>query len=416
MQVLSPSVSSIQLPKMVKVRQRFDTYEIKDITGTIYNEIMQPGIKEKIKPGSRVAIAVGSRGISNLSQIVKAVIECLKDLGTHPFIVPAMGSHGGGTAEGQIEILSSYGINEETMQVPIVSSMEVVKIGETRENIPVFIDKTAYESDMIVLINRVKPHTDFTGPIGSGLCKMMAIGLGNHEGCSRLHQEGFDKFHQIIPSVAKEILRKAPVGFGVAIVENAYHRPYLIKAIRAEDIIEEEPKLLNLATDLMAGIMVPEEIDVLIVEKLGKDISGAGMDPNVIGKTARGVLPGFKGPRIKRIVVLDLSEGTEGNACGIGIADFITRKLFDKINLNHTYTNVIASANPEAGKIPIIMENEREAIIAALQCCGRTAVTNPQLVKIKNTLELEEIFVSENLLPRIQSCPNIEITTETVSL
>lgn len=408
MPVLPESALNLKLPNMIKVKQRFQAEDIENIEEIVYQQIYQDNIKSLVKPDQKIAIAVGSRGICNLSRIVKAIGSCLKELGAKPFIVPAMGSHGGGTADGQREILNSYGINETTMNMPVISSMEVVKIGETKDGIPVLMDKYAYNADMVVLVARVKPHTDFKGKIESGLCKMMAIGLGKHEGCSRLHQEGFENFHYVIPSVAEVFLKNAPIGFGMAIIENAYDKTYLIKAVKATNILEEEPKLLELAKKMMPRIMVPE-IDVLVVERIGKDISGAGMDPNIIGRTTKGKLSNFDGPDIKRIVVLDLSENAHGNACGIGLADFTVRQILDKIDHTATYANVIASGNPEAGRIPVVMENEREAIIAAIKCCSRIDEHNPKIVKIKDTLHLGEILVSENMIPMIKGNKNVEI-------
>lgn len=408
MPVLTESALKLTLPKMIKVRQKFDAYEIRDIEGEVRKQIYKDSIRSIIKPRKKIALTVGSRGICNLSRIVKTVADCLKELGAEPFIVPAMGSHGGATAEGQREVLKTYGINEETMGIPIKSSMEVVKIGETDDGIPVFMDKLAYQSDMVVLVARVKPHTDFKGKVESGLCKMMAIGLGKHEGCSRLHQEGFENFHTVIPAVAEVFLKNAPIGFGVAIVENAYDRTALIEAVEAGNMIEEDSRLLELAKKLMPKIMMPK-VDVLIVEQIGKDITGAGMDPNIVGRTTKGKLPGFNGPDIQRIVVLGLSEGTHGNACGIGLADFTVKDVLDKIDYMATYANVIASGNPEAGRIPVAMENEREAVIAAVKCCVRIDENNPRIVRIKDTLHLGEIYVSENMLPDVLRNEYLEI-------
>lgn len=408
MPVLTESALSIKLPKMIKVRQKFETQEIDDIEAAIRKEIHNDRIIKIIKPGQKVAIAVGSRGISNLAKIVKTVVDCLKELGAKPFIVPAMGSHGGATAEGQREVLESYGINENKIGVSIVSSMEVVKVGETVDKIPVLMDKVAYESDMIVPIARIKPHTDYKADIESGLCKMITIGLGKHEGCSRLHKEGFEKFDKIIPEAAGVLIKKTPIGFGIAIIENAYHKTAFIKAVIADEILNEEPGMLNIAKSMMPKIMLPD-IDVLIVEQIGKDISGAGMDPNIIGRMTRGKMQGFEGPDIKRIIVLGLTENTHGNACGIGLADFTVRHVLESIDYTSTYANAIASGNPEAGRMPIVMDSEKEAVIAALNCCPGTDENNPKIVKIKDTLHIEEIFISENMLPDIKGNDLIEI-------
>jgi hypothetical protein len=408
MPILTESALTLTLPKMVKIRQKFDPAEILDIEGEVRRQLYKDEIKSVVKPGKKIALAVGSRGICNIARIVKTVADCLKEMGAEPFIVPAMGSHGGATAEGQREVLAGFGINEEAMGIPIKSSMEVVKIGETGEGVPVYMDKLAYESDMVVLIARVKPHTDFKGKVESGLCKMMAIGLGKHEGCSRIHQEGFENFHTVIPDVAEVFLKNAPIGFGVAIVENAYDKTAIIEAMPVKNIIEEDARLLVQAKKQMPRIMLPT-VDVLIVEQIGKDITGAGMDPNIVGRTTKGKLPGFNGPDIQRIVVLGLSEATHGNACGLGLADFTVKDIIDKLDYTATYANVIASGNPEAGRLPVAMESEREAIIAAVKCCVRIDENNPRIVRIKDTLHMGEIYISENLLPEVAGNENIEI-------
>ncbi len=409
MPILTDSALKISLPKMTKVMQTFDRIKIENIEEIIIQELRKEEIYKRVYPGQKIALAIGSRGIYQLDVIVKTLVNFLKDKGAKPFIVPSMGSHGGATAPGQLKVLESYGISEIKMGVPIISSMEVIEIGKTVDGIPVYFDKVAYENaDMVIPVARIKPHTDFKGEIESGICKMMAIGLGKHIGCSRLHQEGFDTFAKLIPEVAKIIIEKTKIGFGLGIIENAYDKTMTIQAIPSDKIIDEEKKLLTIAKRQMPSIMVPE-IDVLIVEEIGKDISGAGMDPNIIGRTTKGKLDGFNGPKIQRIVVLGLSDATQGNACGIGLADFTTRKVADQINQVSTYANVIASANPEAGRIPISLDNEREAIIAAIKCCSRIDENNPKIVRIKNTLDLEIIEVSQNILTDLVNNERIRI-------
>ncbi len=410
MPILTEEALKMQLPRMVKVRQKFEMQKIPDIERAIISEMKRDEIKNVVKPGHRVAIAVGSRGISNISLIVKTVGEQLKQLGARPFVVPAMGSHGGATAEGQRDILAAYGVDDKTMDMPVMSSMDVLNIGRTTDGIPVYIDKNAFKADLIVPIARIKPHTDFRADIESGLCKMLAIGLGKHVGCSRLHQEGFSSFNKVIPMVADVILQNAPVGFGIAIVEDGYDETALIKAVATKDFLTADSQLLRMAKAFMPGIMLPA-VDVLVVELIGKDISGGGMDPNVIGRTAQGRLEGFEGPEIQRIVVLGLTEAAHGNAIGLGLADFTTKEVFDKIDTCATYANAIASANPQAARVPIVMDNAREAIIAAVRCCWHIDENNPRIVTIKDTLHLEEIFVSENMLPEIQGNEKLEIVT-----
>ena len=398
MPVLTEDVLQMKLPKMVKVRQNFSGTHIDYVEKAIRLELEQDKIRMLIKPGQSIAVAVGSRGINNIAGIVKETVQFLKKCGTKPFIIPAMGSHGGGTAQGQAEVLSNFGITEQTMGVPVISSMDVVLLGHVLDDIPVYIDKHALSADMIVLVNRIKPHTAFRGKIESGLCKMMAIGLGKHEGCSRLHKEGWPDFSNIVVSVASLIMKKANIGFGLAVVENAFEQTAMIKAVIKDEIIEVESELLATAKALMPALQIPD-FDVLVIEQIGKDISGAGMDPNITGRSVSiGKVVGYSGPKIKRMVVLDLSEATHGNASGVGNADFITRKVFEKIDFTSTYANVIAAGSPEVGRIPIIMDTDREAILAAIACCGKTDAAGVKIVRIKDTLNIGEIWISENML------------------
>lgn len=408
MPILTAEALKRKLPAMYRVKQEFDAPTLDNIEELVCREMNKERIREVVKPGQRVAIAVGSRGIANLEKVVKTVGLCLKEWGARPFIVPAMGSHGGATAQGQKEVLEGYGINEASMEMPVLSSMDVVEIGRTSQGIPVFIDKIAYHADLIVPVARIKPHTDFKAEIESGLCKMLAIGLGKHVGCSRLHEEGFHRFHEVIPAVAEVVLNNAPIAFGMALVENAYDKTGQITAVPANVFLQEEPQLLKTAKALMPRIML-KDIDVLVVEQIGKDISGAGMDPNITGRTARGLIPGFDGPDIQRIVVLGLTENTHGNACGLGLAEFTVREVVQKIDYTSTYANVLASSNPDVGKIPVVLENEREAIIAAIQCCYGIDRHNPRIVRIKNTLHLEEILVSEALIPEVKENNRLKI-------
>jgi len=402
MPILPESAYLIKLPTMLKVKQCFPDEKIDDISQAVSNEIFTEAIMSRIPKGSSVAVLVGSRGICMLKEIVKSTVDCLLKLGAKPFIIPAMGSHGGATAEGQKEILEGYGITEKYIGVPIYSSMETIIIGQTPEGVSVHIDKKASEADVIVPIARVKVHTDFDAPIESGLCKMLSIGLGKHNGCSRLHQEGFVEFPHVIPTVAKIILDKKYIGFGIAIIENAHENVHMIKAVSGSDFFKEEPKLLAISKSLMPKLQF-DAIDVLIIEQIGKDITGAGMDPNITGKMSVGPIKNFNGPEIKRIVVLGLSEGTHNNATGVGIADFITKSVFENIDLVSTYANCIASGNPEAGRIPIMVDSEKEAVLAALQTCPKTDISNAKIVRIKDTLHLIDIEVSESLLKYCKS-------------
>ncbi|SFM31746.1 nickel pincer cofactor-dependent isomerase, group 22 [Pelosinus propionicus] len=409
MPILLEEDLKMQLPRMIKVRQKFEDEHISNIEEAIRQELKQDKIKSLIKPGQSIAVAVGSRGINHLSKIVKETVNYLKELGALPFIVPAMGSHGGATANGQLEVLHGYGVTEQAMGVPIKSSMDVVLLGFTPDAIPVYVDNYALAADMVVLINRVKPHTGFRGPIESGICKMMAIGLGKHVGCSRLHQVERADFSSALVSVAEVFLEKANFGFGLALVENAFDQTAFVKALVKDELLKEEQELLIKAKALLPALLL-RKIDVLLVEQIGKNISGPGMDPNIIGRhSAFGDVAGYVGPKIERIVVLDLSKGTHGNATGIGTADFITKTAFDKIDFTATYANQIAARNPAGGRIPITMETEREALIAAIKCCRNIDENGPCIVRIKDTLHLSEIWLSENMLPFIAGNSLLEI-------
>lgn len=406
MPVLTREAAALPLPRMFAVRQVFDDARLEDAAAAVEGELARPEIRRLVHPGARIALAVGSRGIRNLARITRTLIDGLKAMGALPFIVPAMGSHGGGTAEGQADILAGYGITRETMGVPILSAMDTEIIGRTANGIPIHLAKEALQADLIVPVARIKPHTDFRGPIESGLCKMLAIGLGKHNGCSRLHREGFARFDRLIPEVGGRIVELAPVGFGLAIVENAYDQTEHIEAVPAGEFLSREPELLIRAKRLMPRILL-SGIDVLVVERIGKDITGAGMDPNIVGRTTKGPLPDFDGPLIKRIVVLGLSAKTAGNAIGIGLADFTVQGILAGIDYEATYANCIASGNPEAGRIPVALANEAEAIRAALSCTPGVDVASPRIVRIGSTLDLQRIELSEALLDEAEREPRL---------
>ena len=392
--LLPEAVRNIVLPKMVKVRQIFADDHLEDTAAAI-RETAEPFAAE-MTAGKTAAVLVGSRGITDIDLIAKTVVEVLKEAGVKPFIIPAMGSHGGGISEGQEQILRDYGITEETMGVPINSSMETEIIGKTAHGIEVNFSKPALEADYVVPVARVKPHTDFEGKVESGLCKMLAIGGGKHNGCSRIHREGFPALEYMIPETAEVIIGRVDIPFGLAVVENAFEKTHTVEAVRGRDILKREPELLKLAKSLMPRIKF-DDIDILIVEKIGKDISGTGMDPNIIGRDPLGPMTDAL-PRIKRIIIKNLTEGAHGNANGIGMADFILKTAVDKIDFGKMYTNGIASGNINGMKVPVMAENEEEAIRAALQTCVGTDMNNPKIVRIKDTLHLSEIEVSENML------------------
>lgn len=400
MPILLDEQRNYPLPEMHKVRQSFPRPRLENIEACIERELTKEDISGKIKPGAKIAVAVGSRGIKNLALIVKEVIAQIKKLGGEPFIISAMGSHGGGTPEGQREVLASYGITEEKMGVEIVASVDVVPIGRTSGGINIYFDSVALGADLVVPINRVKLHTDFVGDIQSGLCKMLVIGLGNQVGCSSVHEADFDNFADILIEAAQMIMARARVGFGVAILENAYDETAMVEAVPAEKIVAREKELVKIAKGNMPTLMVPD-IDVLIVEEIGKNISGSGFDPNILGKSfllKKFVLPV---PEIKRMVLFDVTDESHGNAVGVGIFDVITRKVLNKLDLPLMYANALAVKSPEGSKIPITADSEEEALRFAIQLARGADRDRLKIVKIKNTLELGEIEVSDALLEHV---------------
>lgn len=399
------------LPKMYSVRQTFPRKVVSDICGTVKKEMEKKEITEKIKPGMKIAVAVGSRGIKNLFDIVKTTIDSIKTLGGEPFVVSAMGSHGGGTPEGQREVLYGYGITEENLGVPVVTSVDVECLGETKKGIPVYFDKAAYEADLVVAINRIKLHTDFVGPIQSGLCKMLVIGLGNHKGCSTIHEVEPDFFAEAILDAASVILEKANIGFGVAIMENSYDETTYLEAIARERYIEREKELVKDAKDNMPFIRI-EEADVVIVDEIGKNVSGAGFDPNILGRSSVLKTYVLHIPKFQRMVLLDLTEESHGNAIGLGAFDAITKNVFEKMDFESTYANSIACKCTEDVKIPLIAKDMDEAVRVALKACRNVDREHARIIRIKNTLELEHIQVSGALLQEVEDNPFLQLLSE----
>ena len=397
------------LPKMYRVRQSFNKEHLEDIEGTVAREFAKAEIRSQVKPGMRVALAVGSRGIRNLSRIVKCVVDQLLALEAEPFIVAAMGSHGGGTLEGQLEILHTYGITQEAMGIPVVANNDVELLGSTSRGIQVYFDKLCLEqADLVIPINRVKLHTDFVDTIQSGMCKMLVIGLGHHKGCTAIHKADFSYFGDTLREATRLILSRAKVGFGVAIMENAYDQTLLVEAVPAGKMLEREAELVMLSRKNMPILMIPD-IDVLVVEQIGKDISGNGYDPNILGKSfllKEFVLPV---PKIDRMVVLDVSPASHGSAVGIGIFDVTTRKLFDQLNMEAMYANDIALGCLDDCKIPLVAADEEEAIRVAVKVLRDNDPEKLKIVRIRDTLHMEEIQVSEDLLDVVRADPRLEL-------
>lgn len=399
----------LKLPAMYQVHQKLEVPVVADIPGEIRRELDRIGLPQLVRPGMRIALTAGSRGVANIPLVIATVVRRLKELGARPFVVPTMGSHGGATPEGQVEVLRGLGVTEERVGAPIVSSLETVIVGQTPEGISVNVDKNAAQSDGIIVIGRVKPHTDFEGPIESGLMKMMVIGLGKHKGALAAHKAAIaHSFQRTIPSIARVVLKEAPILCGLALVENAYDQTAKIVAVLPADIEKAEVELLELAKRLLARLPY-DKLDLLIVDELGKDVSGAGMDTNVIGRIMNIASPEPESPKITRIFVRDLSEATHGNATGLGMADFTTRRCFEKIDYWPTYVNCVTGGSPEKARIPIICENDRQAIVWALTTIGPVEPEDARIVWIKNTLEMEVILASRALLEETKRNPNLEV-------
>lgn len=398
---------------VTRVRRTFPADRLTDIEASVSEELIRCGVN--LQPGSRIAIAVGSRGIAELDRFVRAVVQWVRRCGAEPFIVPAMGSHGGATAEGQRAVLAGYGVTEENIGCPVRSSMEVVELPQGDLPTKVFLDRQAASADNTILINRIKMHTSFRGRYESGLMKMIAVGLGKHAQAQALHRLGVDGLREMMPRVAGRILTHGNILLGLAIVENAYDEPMLVRAIRAPDIPAEEPALLDIARANMPALPV-DRLDVLIVDQIGKDISGLGMDPNVIGRLKIRGQPEPKSPDIRVITIHDLSAASHGNAIGMGLADIITRRLFDKIDFTSTYANVLTTTFLERAKVPIIADTDREAVRMALQACPVSRPDEVRLIRIRNTLRLDDLQVSLPVLNEIRTLPGIQVSGSVESL
>jgi hypothetical protein len=392
----------MNFPKMIRVRQQLVSPTLLDVRTGIRTELQKLNLAGRVKAGQRVAIPAGSRGIANIVTILEAVVQEMQAIGLSPFVFPAMGSHGGATAAGQREVLATYGITEERLGVPIHATMEVVELGRTSRGMPLLVDKIAAAADWVAVINRIKPHTEFSGDIESGLIKMMAIGFGNHRGALNTHQYAVKYGYRVaIPEIGRAVLQQLPVLFGLGILENAYDQTANVVAIPPEHFVTEEQRLLQEARALMARLPV-EFLHLLIVDEMGKDISGSGMDTNVIGRVMVIGEPEPATPKILRIYVRDLSEKTYGNAIGIGLADFCSQRLAAKIDPLPTQINCVTAMTPEKARVPIALKTDQEAIATALMTVGPIEPWEARVIRIKNTLEMEELQVSEALLDELK--------------
>ena len=398
----------MSLPKVVRVQQNFDATHITDIPKEVAAQIGKLGLQSRLKPGQSVAITGGSRGVANIAIIIRSVVDELQKLGVRPFIIPAMGSHGGGTAEGQRLVLEHYGITESSMGAPVRATMETTQVGETPQGIPVFLDNYALEADHVVVVNRVKPHTDFDGDIESGLCKMMAIGLGKHTGAIQYHRANIKHgYYTVITNVSRVVRANCKILFGLGIVENAYDETAVIEAMLTPEIENSERRLLAIAKSNLARITF-DQGDVLVVDEMGKNISGAGMDTNVIGRNVSQRERAAVKPWFTRIFVRDLTEESYGNAVGIGLADLVSRRLVNKIDYTPTYINAITSTNVEAARVPVTFDTDREAMETAFSTCGNS-VEACRMIWIKNTLKLDQFIATEALLDEIGSKPHLKV-------
>lgn len=382
-----------RLPRWLPIRQRLNTEEITDVAAHVAQVMRSNLVAKSIQPGSRVALAVGSRGIDRIAEVVAATVRELRRMGADPFIVPAMGSHGGATPQGQKDVLAQLGVTEEAMGAPIRSSMDTVRLGEVEGDVPVYFDRiAATEADVIIPINRVKPHTDFHAPVESGLMKMIAIGLGKQKGADTFHSRGFHSFHTLIPAVARFSMEQLNIPFGLALVENGLSRLALVEAVPAAGMYEREQVLVQKAREWLPRLP-GRALDVLIIDKIGKDISGIGADTNVVNRYYDGKLP-FE-PSIQRIIIRDLTDDTEGNASGLGLGDVALRRAVDRMDPLKTYMNCITAKTPEGARIPLTVENDRQALFIAIACCLQVTPETARVARIEDTKHLETLWVSE---------------------
>lgn len=393
---------------MALVRQKLHAEMLQDIPAAVDNALKGLHIASVAKPGERVAVAVGSRGISHIPIIVSECAKFLKDLGLKPFIVPAMGSHGGNTPEGELSVLASLGINESFVSVPILAAEDVVEIGRLDIGIPILMDRRAADADHIVVLNRVKPHTKFHGPFESGLTKMLTVGLGKGQGAALYHRAAVQHTFGILQDAARHILESRSVLFGLAILEDGYKNISRICAVKRENWFEAERSLLEEARLVMPRIPF-DPIDLLIIDEIGKGISGIGMDSNVTGRHRDIVGDYYTAPHVKRIFVKDLSPESDGNGNGIGLADVTTRRLVDALDLEKTYTNALTAISPEKAAIPMYFETDRECIEACLNTIGLVKPDAARIVRIKNTATLEMLLVSRAFEDEARFNPELRV-------
>jgi len=402
--------------KLARIRQKFISRGL-DRPGRYFHSLLESeGFNNAISGREKIAIAIGSRGITNLPVFVRQLVDYLKKAGKVPFIVPAMGSHGSASAAGQKKVLENLGVDEKTIAVPIVSSMDVVSIGEVALDVrsfPVYVDRLAWQdSDGVILINRVKPHTDFVGRYESGLAKMAAVGLGNHKGAKHVHSLGVFGLEELMPKLAEVVFKTEKIIGGFAIVEDAYHNTAGVHWLNSNEILAEEPALLERAKTLMPKLPI-ENIDLLIIKRMGKEISGVGIDTKIIGRMMIPDRPEPESPQIELIGVCSITDASYGNALGIGLADFITKRLFEKIDFQALKENILTSTFYQRGRIPLVLDDEKEIVSVALEYFSRRGRAEPKVVIIRDTLSLSDIYVSETVLEQLKDRDDIEFARPT---
>ena len=409
MDIINDMVRNVPLPKMAPVRQVFDDTALADVEATLNEQFAAANLSDRIEPGDRIALGVGSRGLAQLPLLVRTTVDALKALGAEPFIVPAMGSHGGATAEGQTNVLKGLGVTEESAGCPIHSNMETVELGKLPSGLPILMDRLSMEADGIAFINRVKPHTSFTADYESGLCKMLSIGFGKQRGADSCHAEGFGRMAHNVFEMAKIKAERTKFLFCVATVENAYDKIAIAEVVKAEYMLSREPDLLKIARASMPRVLFTP-LDVLVVEKMGKEFSGMGCAPNITGRASTPYIR----PEMNasRFAILDLSLKSGGNATGVGMADVITKSLANKIDLVATYANHLTSTTIPGARIPMTLDTARLAVQAAVKTCNGPAADKLRVVELTDTLHLERIMISEALLQEARDHPQLEVLGE----
>jgi hypothetical protein len=402
-------------PPVARVRQAIPQPVVADVSATVRSRILESRIRERVPAGGRIAVGVGSRGITTIARIARATVDALKEMGYRPFIVAAMGSHGGAVAAGQRELLAGYGITEEGMGVEVRTDMDVDVVGTSPIGLPIYFDRNAHGADGIVLVNRVKPHTDFHATYESGILKMLVIGLGKQRGAEQIHRLGLRGLKEVLPAVGAFLLKNTRFALGLAILENADDVPAEIVALEPEAVLDEEPKLLQRARELM-GRLPFDQLDVLIVGELGKNYSGAGMDPNVIGRLMVETQNDFERPVITRLAVLDASEETHGNIVGIGFADLATERLVEKLDAAPFRINTITSRCLERARIPITLPSDRDVVDVCLETCWRLKPSEARMALIPNTLEVNTLWVTEPLAAEVAAHPHLTLETDFLPL